>query len=841
MNKSFISNKEEFLRSMERVLDTLGMPSDRVHILSTAFYQTQGLAELYDAVSYSSYISTREMFPVTAELKDSLIKWTKVTGSTMQNAIPASRWFNLTMDIEDVLRESTQISDKIFRYRIPKSTEVYIEDFPFSLDYDILVQIFDPNGKIAVTARYDITEDKNPISKIVNPNIKAIKHNKQLILSLPLMQYKREFNNYRYIDISTDIHSITYKDQLVDFEVFYRPTEYSDEVTKLQKSLNIHRGIPEKPTIYYSLNDQKIILTNRGYRGNFLPARDSSIELTLYISKGVAGNFKYIGKNLKIKDSDSEELPFFIEVTTDEDVALEGVSEDSIDALRKKVVNDIHKRDSLITEYDLNLHYSSRNGVYKVIKSRDDWKCRVYSIFTSLYDKDGFLIPTNTLNTQFNLSGLTHHEDFYMIPEKSKFYLPTAGEFAELKPSSAPEDKFSYSLPLSLVLNKPRRIVEAYELTINRTKPTSFEYLFDKSAYSFMVNRATITRDVGSDIKIRFNIMTNLIDDNAIIFHRTEEDGTIVDTGQLDIAISFAPTNENYKGFVKAKMLSYDDENDMYTYEASIKTDYFIKKDMINLELSTIERPDTQATECPIKFASIKIVVQDNGKNDEANASKYGVKAIEGKALINVFSLDDVDLVKSYTDTCGIQLKDVSKDTYAFMSVPVVGSHYLEKYGYGALERMYLELEHVETLWLQTTTNFVNNLKFINTYGPSRNYIIGNGVEKLDTVQLSMKFKVGLVYNASVDFDYVRDFIVKRFKEVDFLNDDDFHISDIIRDVREKIPDVTKIEFVSINSYNTDYQYISSNYDIDDPTIIPEIINIAYNDKHEYQVILQKI
>lgn len=836
----FYSNKEEFTRSLERVLDTLGMPSERVHILSTAFYQTQGLQELYDAVSYSSYINAREMFPVTAELKDSLLKWTKVTNSQFQNVIPATRWFNLAMDIEDVLRESTQVSDKIFRYTIPKSTVIYLEDFPYSLDYDIVIQIYDPKGKVSVTAKYDMSGEKNPISNVVNPNVKAIKHSKQLILSLLLSQYKREYNSYRYIDISTDIHTITYKDQLVDFDVYYRVTEYSEEITKLQKSLSIQRGIPDEPTIYYSLNEQKIILTNRGYRGNFLPARDSSIELTMYISKGSQANFKYLGNKIKIKDDEDNELPFFIDITTDEEVALNGVSEDSIDALRKKVVNDIHKRDSLISEYDLNLHYSSRNGVYKVIKSRDDWKIRVYSIFTSLYDKDKYLVPTNTLNLSCDLSQLTNSTDFYMVPEKSKFFLEEAGETAVLKSEADDNDKFTYTLPLSLVLNKPHRIIEAYELEINRTKATSFEYLFDRSAYSFMVNRAKITRSAGEDIKISFNIMTNLIGDTKVIFHK-DEDGKIVDTGQLFICVSFASTNGVYKGYVEAKMKSYNEENDMYEYEASIKTDYFIKKDVVNLQLKTIERDRLENTECPIKFNSIKIVVQDNGTNEDVNANKYGVPSKAGKGLINVFSLDDIELIKSYTDTAGIQLKDNSKTGVTFLQVPVLGYDYVDAHGFNIANLAYSELEHVEALWLQTQTNFVNNLKFINTYGPSRNYIIGNGVDKLDTVQLSMKFKVGLVYNATVDFDYVRDFIVSKFKEVDFLNDDDFHVSDIIRDVRDKIPDVTKIEFVSINNYNSDYQYIHSNYDIDDPTIIPEIVNISYDNNKNFNIILQKI
>ena len=111
--KKFISTKEEFLKSMAVVLDTLGMPPDRVNALSTAYYQTQGLGELYDIVSYSSYVSSREMFPVTAQFKDSLFKWNKVADVSFQMARASMRRFAFTMYIEDVLKNAEMINPNL--------------------------------------------------------------------------------------------------------------------------------------------------------------------------------------------------------------------------------------------------------------------------------------------------------------------------------------------------------------------------------------------------------------------------------------------------------------------------------------------------------------------------------------------------------------------------------------------------------------------------------------------------------------------------------------------------------------------------------------------------------
>ena len=225
--KKFISTKEEFLKSMAVVLDTLGMPPDRVNALSTAYYQTQGLGELYDIVSYSSYVSSREMFPVTAQFKDSLFKWNKVADVSFQMARASMRRFAFTMYIEDVLKNAEMINPNLYRYTIPHTLEVKINEFVYSLDYDIQIQIYDPNGRMAITARYDVDSLYNPISPIKNPNIRVIKQNKNMVLTLDLYQYQRKLETYRYVDSSTDVYPITYEDQLIDFTPYYRADEYT--------------------------------------------------------------------------------------------------------------------------------------------------------------------------------------------------------------------------------------------------------------------------------------------------------------------------------------------------------------------------------------------------------------------------------------------------------------------------------------------------------------------------------------------------------------------------------------------------------------------------------------
>ena len=843
--KKFISTKEEFLKSMAVVLDTLGMPPDRVNALSTAYYQTQGLGELYDIVSYSSYVSSREMFPVTAQFKDSLFKWNKVADVSFQMARASMRRFAFTMYIEDVLKNAEMINPNLYRYTIPHTLEVKINEFVYSLDYDIQIQIYDPNGRMAITARYDVDSLYNPISPIKNPNIRVIKQNKNMVLTLDLYQYQRKLETYRYVDSSTDVYPITYEDQLIDFTPYYRADEYTSTVKRLQKSMYYDKSIPDKPTIYYDLNQNKITLTNRGYRGNFVPVRDSIIELSMYITKGDKANFEYIGDKIVLEDSTGEELPFYITATTEMKYTIEGVNEDNLETLRRKIINSLHTRNSLITDYDLSLHFSQRNNkAYKVIKTRDDWKMRVYSIFAPLYfGKDRkYLIPTNTLNVQVKLNELIKKDTHYKIPETTHLRTGLGDSVVHPRALATGTDSFDYMLSLVHVINRIKRVVETYEMYIARDNPCEFEYNYDKVKYNFMVNRLYINREPNKNIKLSFNLLTNLASEDKkdlVVFHTANPSGGITDNGQIKVNVAFQSQDGAYIGYVPAVMKSYEEGNDMYRFEAELETDYFIKDG--RLDLALYNNGVKANVQSDIKFKAIKILVQDDGNNNDNSAHRYGVPDVSGKALVNVFSVNDIDLIKEYTDISGIQIEDIDTNTIKLMSIPLFGYKFVEDNGYSVFNEVYAEMDYINTLWLQTQTNFTATLKFVNTYGSAKNHAIGNENARLDKVNVSFVFKVGLKYNATNDLDYVRDYIRDYFAKIDFLNDETFHVSDLIRKVRDDITDVTKIEFVSINSYNQDYQYLYADYDPNDSAIIPEIVNIEYNKEGEYNIVLNKI
>lgn len=831
----FISSKNEYLETLMAFSESHGISADKIHVLSTTAYQTFAAQELYEMVSYSAYIATREMFPATAMFRESIMKWNKIANANILQSTPSSRYFYLEADIDDIMAEAVEISDRLFTYTIKAETEITIDKtYTYSLDYDLILQIYDPEGLCSVTARYDMDSIYNPISKVVNPNMKVIKQNKNITVALELMQYKRVNKSFRYIDSTTDIMDVDYTNQLVDFVPYYRETEYKEYPIRLRKSLYYDRLPPEEPTIYYSLKEKKISLVNRGYRGNFRPAKDSLIELCIFESYGTEGNFEYIGTNISMENIE-EPIPFIITVTCDKDTINTGLDEDTLDDIRRKTLESIHTRDSLISEHDLNIHFSQNDKVYKVIKTRDDMMYRVYSIYVPLKYNDQ-LVPSNTIDVRVDLSKMIYEDGYYKIPENATIY-SNSSSIAEVTDT---KDKFKYMANMLYSINHNARIIETYEKFIDRIESTEYEYTFNKTRYTFMINRATLYREPNGPIKIKFVVMTNLAGE-VVPFHEYDESGNIVDTKKVIIDVALERTTGVYMGYVEAKMVDYREDGDYYEFEATIDTDFFIRKSEINLELRNSSGV-MGVVNSDISIPSIKIIVRDDADNRDKSSTEYGVPEIANKGIVNVFSLDDIDIVKNYTDISGIHMKDISNDVIVMRNVPLFGYDYVQKVGFYVFKSIYNELDYINSLYLQTQTNFVTNVKFVNTYGVSRLHLIGNGIDKLDSTNIKMKFRVGLTYNTTVEHGYIKDYIVNYFNNVDFLNDETFHVSDLIYSIRQDIPDITKFEFVSINGYNSDYQFIHSDYNTDDPSIIPEIVSFGINTNTlEYDIELIKI
>ena len=128
------------------------------------------------------------------------------------------------------------------------------------------------------------------------------------------------------------------------------------------------------------------------------------------------------------------------------------------------------------------------------------------------------------------------------------------------------------------------------------------------------------------------------------------------------------------------------------------------------------------------------------------------------------------------------------------------------------------------------------DLKLYNTYGRSNNYYIGDddeGWELLDDVsvkiafQLSVKDRMSWTPTAEAVMEEIKEF----FSELCSDRNPNVYISNLIRRIEEKHPNVDHLKFISIGEYDATKQYIRVKYeDVSDlgedelSILVPEIL-----------------
>lgn len=125
------------------------------------------------------------------------------------------------------------------------------------------------------------------------------------------------------------------------------------------------------------------------------------------------------------------------------------------------------------------------------------------------------------------------------------------------------------------------------------------------------------------------------------------------------------------------------------------------------------------------------------------------------------------------------------------------------------------------------------DVKFYNTYGRSRTFIIGEESEPLDTVNLELSFDMWYVSGTDIltATPEVKMFIKKEVESLNGTTYNNLFISNLMRKIEINFPYVDHIRFNSINRYDTDYQAIKATVeDINDLSVekrryyVPELL-----------------
>ena len=243
-----------------------------------------------------------------------------------------------------------------------------------------------------------------------------------------------------------------------------------------------------------------------------------------------------------------------------------------------------------------------------------------------------------------------------------------------------------------------------------------------------------------------------------------------------------------------------------------------------------------------------------NNKNQTDNRFVDFDKSLETYIWTNEYStssspvtfikpLNSVRTYLSFEDYTETQVNDDGKEEFIhdIMDVEMISVPFLRAKTYTVKEKLdyfmstfyanYLSLTDIIRTRLRNATNI--DVKFYNTYGRSKNFLIGEDEEILNTVNLKLEFEMWFVEGTDllVAIPEVKSYIKSEIEQINSKGMNNLFISNLMRKIETKFAYVDHIRFKKINNYDSTYQAVK-NYvtDLNDLTVeerrfyVPELL-----------------
>ena len=106
--------------------------------------------------------------------------------------------------------------------------------------------------------------------------------------------------------------------------------------------------------------------------------------------------------------------------------------------------------------------------------------------------------------------------------------------------------------------------------------------------------------------------------------------------------------------------------------------------------------------------------------------------------------------------------------------------------------------------------NYSLDIKFYNSYGKSKNYIVGSdSTTYLNRISLSLNFNIKLVDNVDSEIDAnIRNEIINFVTDTNTSEVNALYVSDIMNHLRTTFDEIVMIEFKGFNNYGSSIQTI---------------------------------
>ena len=778
-----------------------------------------------------------EAFPILCKFDKSILTHAMTYNIDGLNAVPAS----MTVMIGFVKEELESNMDINGIFILDKDCTIEIEDFEFHLDYDVQIQRYENRGgEVIYTAKYNI--DDNDVSDITNPYLPTPIQLKQdgsnfIFITCLIRQVSKEKIETRILAnniFENKTLDFSFDNQLVSFSIIVNDNGVE---TKLKPIFDRIPPYGLTNYCYYSYIDSNTIRIKFD-RDIYEPKSNTTIKILLQTSRGSEGNFVYDGNIIQALNSTNykyKNLSCLIKPVTD---SVYGIDKKSISELKDIIPKEILSRGNITNNKDLQNFFNMINSskLY-IFKRRDNQKERLYYAYLLIKDQSNNIIPTNTLNLEIKESEFKINNNRLILlqnnlleySDKKATVLDFHGDL-----SSIENERFIYRCPFVLVVNKKALSVSYYSLDVNTTSYFKFLYINSNSLIQFISTKMTCKRTHLNRAYPNSYILEMVIAQNSNI---DEKLVTLDINNQISyskiVPIIILEDINGKKYYKKGNITSYTQSNYNYTIRFILDTNNIISdnntiviKDMY-LE-NTSEKYDIEVS------SQCKMYVYTYIESELKNTDTTVPSLIDSHIITNKYETDGyVTLMHNYSNiinsTVSISKNDDESILYKIKSVPVVRSSYIDNttrynnfLNYIEYRKAYIN-KALETL----EDAFGIDMKFFNTYGPSKMFNIGYVNNNIDRVNISIDFKVRLKFGVNKDIVSLISNSIKEF--IENINNElfeDIHMMNLITNITNKYSEyIEYIEFVGINNYDATTQYIQK-ISLENITDVPEFLNI---------------
>ncbi len=795
-----------------------------------------------------------EAIPTKAKFKRNIIAHALSLDSISVTAIPA------TMDVQVYLIENEveRNLNKNNQFIIDCTQPIYVGNFEFHFDYDIIITKTKIQDGYVYTARYkDI--GNNPISDVTNPYLRPpvivdTEGERSILLLASIHQVNINTITKKIISsssIENKTFSFGFENQLAYFDITVTDGEVSKKLTPVYTGM--YDGSINDYFYYEYLDDKNIRV--KFDPNSYIPRMNSLIQVNVYTTSGTSAIFKY---NDSIKWAMKSTIYGYSNMTCIMKPATESTygayDSKTVEELKRMIPKEALSRGNIATTTDLNNYFdiinTTNSKLYFFKRRHNQFDMLFYSYFIFRDDKNNIL-PTNTITLELTENDFSSSIDdrLTLKPGTIIKYIPSlkvGHVISKEEYDPTDEENFYYTSPFNLVVNKNPIRASYYLNIINSIKVLEFTWVNQESEVQFICSNVGWVREYSDDETIRnqyklsLTMTQNIRADKGIAI-KDQETEEIIEKNIRVFAVFYNTADTPYR-YRELDLEDYDDTEYIYSFGAAFSTeDILTKNDRLTVwDMSDINNNNADSnygdfvqTPKVIIYIAVKYPGAVYGLNELNNI----VPGLDEWTICNKYTvIDNLDFFYNYSDivssVVSVKQNEEGKPVYTISQVSMLKYAYLSDINnfYEFLDQIEIRRKYIDDCLDKLEGLMGIDFKFYNTYGPSETYFITDEVH-IDKVNMSLKFRTKILSGAD---KYIREYIIQDVKEyIENIEEiGDLHMPNITTLIERKYEgQIQYFQFVGINKYDTSIQHITKldELDYEDEYHVPELLNVDVN------------